>query len=237
MIRYSIILVLCFFIISCGSAPSEAPPPVTPAQPEKAPEAVELSKPVNNTTCLEAVNTNQVQFTWTTVPTASSYEIKITNLKSNVTETKTATTSPALITLTAGETYAWSVVSKSTKTSLTATSPVWKFFFAGTGESSLAPNPAQLLSPASGESVDAANGQVKLSWKATDADTPLESLTYEVYIGEDFAKVALNDVPKVKSTSSSISVPVQSGKIYYWMVKTMDSKSASYSSVNGFRVN
>lgn len=237
MIRYCIILVLCFFIISCGSAPSEAPAPVTPAQPEKAPEAVELSKPVNNTTCLEAVNSNQVQFTWTTVPTASSYEIKITNLKSNVTETKTATTSPALITLTAGETYAWSVVSKSTKTSLTATSPVWKFFFAGTGESSLAPNPAQLLSPTSGESVDAVNGQIKLSWKATDADTPLESLTYEVYIGEDFAKVALNDVPKVKSTSSSISVPVQSGKIYYWMVKTMDSKSASYSSVNGFRVN
>ncbi|MHA8075553.1 hypothetical protein [Aquirufa sp. TARAVU-A1A] len=237
MIRYSIILVFCFFIISCGSAPSEAPTPVTPAQPEKAPDAVELSKPLNNTTCLEAVNTNQVQLTWTPVTSATSYEIKITNLKTNVTETKTATTSPALITLTAGETYAWSVVSKSTKTSLTATSPVWKFFFAGTGESSLAPNPAQLLSPASGESVDAVSGQIKLSWKATDADTPFESLTYEVYIGEDFAKVALGEVPKIKSTSSTISVPVQSGKIYYWMVKTMDSKSASYSSVNGFRVN
>ena len=237
MIRYSIILVLSFFIISCGSAPSEAPIPVTPVQPEKAPDAVELSKPLNNTTCLEAVNTNQVQFTWTTVATASSYEIKITNLKTNVTETKAATSSPALISLTAGETYAWSVVSKSTKTTLTATSPVWKFFFAGAGESSLAPNPAQLLTPISGESVDAVNGQIKLSWKATDADTPLESLAYEVYLGEDFAKVALNDVTKVKSTSSSISVPVQSGKIYYWMVKTMDSKSASYSSVNGFRVN
>ncbi|MHA8092724.1 hypothetical protein V7S78_09410 [Aquirufa regiilacus] len=237
MIRYSLILVLSLCLISCGSAPSEAPTPVTPAPPEKAPDAVELNKPLNNTTCLEAVNTNQVQFTWTTVPSASSYEIKITNLKTNVTETKAAATSPALITLTAGETYAWSVVSKSSKTTLTATSPSWKFFFAGTGESSSAPNPAQLLSPLSGESVDALNGQIKLSWKATDADTPQESLSYEIYIGEDFAKVALNDVPKVKSTTNSISVPVQSGKIYYWMVKTMDSKSASYSSVNGFRVN
>jgi hypothetical protein len=237
MIRYSIILVLSFFIISCGSAPAEAPTPVTPVQPEKAPDAVELSKPLNNTTCLEAVNTNQVQFTWTTVPTATSYEIKITNLKTNVTETKAATTSPALISLTAGETYAWSVVSKSTKTSLTSTSPVWKFFFAGAGESSSAPNPAQLLSPLSGESVDAVNGQIKLSWKASDSDTPVDLLSYEVYIGEDFAKVALSDVPKVKSTTSSVSVPVQTGKIYYWMVKTMDSKSASYSTVNGFRVN
>jgi hypothetical protein len=154
-----------------------------------------------------------------------------------VTETKAAATSPALISLTAGETYAWSVVSKSSKTTLTSTSPSWKFFFAGTGESSSAPNPAQLLSPLSGESVDALNGQIKLSWKATDADTPQESLSYEIYFGEDFAKVALNDVPKVKSATNSVSVPVQSGKIYYWMAKTMDSKSASYSSVNGFRVN
>jgi hypothetical protein len=237
MIRYSIILVLSFFMFSCGSAPAEAPTPVTPVQPEKAPDAVELGKPLNNTTCLEAVNTNQVQFTWTPVTSATSYEIKITNVKTNVTETKAATTSPALISLTAGETYAWSIVSKSTKTSLTSTSPVWKFFFAGTGESSSAPNPAQLLSPISGESVDALNGQIKLSWKASDSDTPQESLTYELYIGEDFAKVSLNDVPKVKSSTNNVSVPVQTGKIYYWMVKTMDNKSASYSSVNGFRVN
>jgi len=205
--------------------------------PEKAPDAVDLGKPLNNTSCLEAINNNQVEFTWTPVASATSYDIKITNLKTNETETKAVTNSPALISLAVGESYAWSVVSKSTKTSLTSTSAVWKFYFAGSGEVNSAPNPAQIISPKSGEAVDAENGQFKLSWKSTDNDTPANSLTYEVYVGEDFSKVSLMNVLPLKSTSTSINVPVQSGKIYYWLIKTMDGKSASYSAVYGFRVN
>ncbi|MEN9386126.1 MAG: hypothetical protein RLZZ185_867 [Bacteroidota bacterium] len=237
MIRSIYAIVICYLLFSCGAAPAEAPTPMTPAVPEKAPDAVDLGKPLNNTSCLEALNSNQVEFSWTPVATATSYELKITNLKTNVTETKAASTSPALISLSVGETYAWSVVSKSTKTSLTATSPVWKFYFAGPGELNLAPNPAQLISPKSGEAVDPENGQFKLSWKATDNDTPSATLSYEVYFGEDFGKVSLLNVPALKTSNTSVGVPVQSGKVYYWQVKTMDGKSASYSAVYGFRVN
>lgn len=235
MIRLIALLFISFWLISCGSAPAEAP---TPAPiPEKAPDPVELSKPLNNTSCLEAVNANQVEFSWIPTTTASNYEIKITNLKSNLTEIKTATTSPALINLKVGEAYSWTVVSKSTKTNQTATSKSWKFYFAGPGESSSAPNPAQLLSPKAGESIDIQNGQFLFVWKGSDNDTPAESLSYEIYLGEDFAKVALLDTPKLKAETASLTAPVQSGKIYYWMVKTMDNKSASYSSIYSFRVN
>jgi hypothetical protein len=235
MIRLITLLFISCWLISCGSAPAEAPAPAP--LPEKAPDAVELSKPLNNTSCLEAVNTNQVEFSWVPTSTASNYEIKITNLKTNLTETKPATTSPTLINLTVGEAYSWTVVSKSTKTIQTATSKSWKFYFAGPGESSSAPNPAQLLSPKAGESIDAENGQFKLTWKASDNDTPTESLLFEIYMGEDFTKVALLDTPKLKAEISNLTVPVQSGKIYYWLVKTLDAKSASYSAIYSFRVN
>ena len=235
MIRLIALLFISFGLISCGSAPAEAPTPAP--TPEKAPDPVELSKPLNNTSCLEAVNTNQVEFSWIPTTTASNYEIKITNLRTNLTEIKTATTSPALINLSVGEAYSWTVVSKSTKTNQTATSKSWKFYFAGPGESSSAPNPAQLLSPKAGESIDTQNGQFLFVWKGSDNDTPTESLSYEIYIGEDFTKVALLDTPKLKAETASLTVPVQSGKIYYWMVKTMDTKSASYSAIYSFRVN
>jgi hypothetical protein len=56
-------------------------------------------------------------------------------------------------------------------------------------------------------------------------------------MGEDFTKVALLDTPKLKAEISNLTVPVQSGKIYYWLVKTLDAKSASYSAIYSFRVN
>ena len=87
------------------------------------------------------------------------------------------------------------------------------------------------------ESIDTQNGQFLFVWKGSDNDTPAESLSYEIYLGEDFAKVALLDTPKLKAETASLTVPVQSGKIYYWMVKTMDAKSASYSAIYSFRVN
>ncbi len=236
MRQYIALVALGFFMMACSAKEAEV---VAPAVPEKAPEAAELSKPANNSVCLVGGNTNanEVQFTWIPVAGASSYELKITNLKSNTTETKTFPTSPATVTLVTGLPYEWQVISKSSKTTLTASSAKWKFYLTGAGEVSYAPFPASLTFPASGQQVSASAGQVKLAWTGTDPDSGNSLLSYEVFVDTDVAKVRNQEVTPLKTKTESLSIPVKSGGTYYWMVKTMDESSASYSQIFGFRVN
>lgn len=236
MRQYIALVALGFFMMSCSAQEAEV---VAPSVPEKAPEAAELSKPANNSVCLIGGNTNanEVQFTWIPVAGASSYELKITNLKSNTTETKTFPTSPATVTLVTGLPYEWQVISKSSKTTLTASSAKWKFYLTGAGEVSYAPFPASLTFPASGQQVSASAGQVKLAWTGTDPDSGNSLLSYEVFVDTDVAKVRNQEVTPLKTKTESLSIPVKSGGTYYWMVKTMDESSASYSQIFGFRVN
>jgi hypothetical protein len=236
MRQYIALVALGFFMMSCSAKEAEV---VAPAVPEKAPEAAELSKPANNSVCLVGGNTNanEVQFTWIPVAGASSYELKITNLKSNTTETKTFPTSPATVILVTGLPYEWQVISKSSKTTLTASSAKWKFYLTGAGEVSYAPFPASLTFPASGQQVSASAGQVKLAWTGTDPDSGNSLLSYEVFVDTDVAKVRNQEVTPLKTKTESLSIPVKSGGTYYWMVKTMDESSASYSQIFGFRVN
>ncbi len=236
MRQYIALVALGFFMMACSAKEAEV---VAPAVPEKAPEAAELSKPANNSVCLIGGNTNanEVQFTWIPVAGASSYELKITNLKSNTTETKTFPTSPATVTLVTGLPYEWQVISKSSKTTLTASSAKWKFYLTGAGEVSYAPFPASLTFPASGQQVSASAGQVKLAWTGTDPDSGNSLLSYEIFVDTDVAKVRNQEVTPLKTKTESLSIPVKSGGTYYWMVKTMDESSASYSQIFGFRVN
>jgi hypothetical protein len=237
MRQYIAIVMVGLYLMACSA--KEAEVVVTPAVPEKAPEAAELSKPANNSVCLVGGNTssNEVQFTWVPVAGASSYEIKITNLKTNTTETKSFPTSPGTVTLVTGLPYEWQVISKSSKTTLTSSSAKWKFYLTGAGEVSYAPFPASLTFPASGQQVSASAAQVKLAWAGSDPDSGNSFLTYEVFVDTDVAKVRNREVTPLKSKTESVSIPVKSGGTYYWMVKTMDESSASYSQVFGFRVN
>jgi hypothetical protein len=182
-------------------------------------------------------SSNEVQFTWVPVAGASSYEIKITNLKTNMTETKSFPTSPGTVTLVTGLPYEWQVISKSSKTTLTSSSAKWKFYLTGAGEVSYAPFPASLTFPASGQQVSASAGQVKLAWAGSDPDTGNSLLSYEVFVDTDIAKVRNREVAAQKTKSETLTIPVKSGGTYYWMVKTSDATSTSYSAVYGFRVN
>lgn len=237
MRNYLLILLMAFYVWSCSS--KKVDPVVTPVVPAKAPDAVELGKPANNTVCLVGTNTtgNDVEFTWTPVASATSYELKITNLKSNYTESKTFPTSPATVTLVTGVPYEWQIVSKSSKTTLTSNSAKWKFYLTGAGETSYAPFPASLTFPASGQQVTAAGGQVKLTWSGSDPDTGNSLLTYEVFVDTDISKVKNREVAAQKTKTESLTIPVKSGGTYYWMVKTSDETSTSYSATYGFRVN
>ena len=236
MRQYIALIMIGFYLMSCSSKKVEV---VAPVVPEKAPEAAELSKPVNNTVCLVGGNTNanEVQFTWVPVAGATSYDLKITNLKTNYTETKSFPTSPATVTLITSLPYEWQIISKSSKTTLTSSSAKWKFFLTGAGESTYAPFPASLTFPASGQQVTATAGQVKLVWSGSDPDSGNSFLTYEVFVDTDIAKVKNREVTAQKSKTESLTIPVKSGGTYYWMVKTSDETSSSYSAVYGFRVN
>jgi hypothetical protein len=236
MRQYFALILVGIYLMSCSAKKDVE---VVPAVPEKAPEAVELSKPTNNSVCLVGANTraDEVQFTWVPVAGASSYEIKITNLKSNTTESKSFPTSPGTVTLVTGLPYEWQVISKSNKTTLTSSSAKWKFYLTGAGEVSYAPFPASLTFPASGQQVTATAGQVKLTWSGSDPDSGNSFLTYEVFVDTDIAKVKNREVPAQKTKTESLTIPVKSAGTYYWMVKTSDETSSSYSSVYGFRVN
>ncbi|WP_395767253.1 hypothetical protein [Aquirufa sp.] len=232
------ILLMALFVWACNAKTDE--PMVTPAVPEKAPDAVELSKPANNTVCLLGTNTsgNEVQFTWAPVASATSYDLKITNLITNFTETKSFPTSPANVTLITGVAYEWQVISKSNKSALTTGSAKWKFYLSGAGQSSYAPFPASLTFPASGQQVTATAGQVKLTWSGSDPDSGNSFLSYEVFVDTDIAKVKNREVTAQKIKTESLSIPVKSAATYYWMVKTTDeTASSSYSAIYGFRVN
>ena len=236
MRQYIALVILGIYFMACSSKKAEV---VAPVIPEKAPEAAELSKPANNTVCLVGGNTNsnEVQFTWVPVAGATSYDLKITNLKTNYTETKSFPTSPATVTLITSLPYEWQIISKSSKTTLTSSSAKWKFFLTGAGESTYAPFPASLTFPASGQQVTATAGQVKLVWSGSDPDSGNSFLTYEVFVDTDIAKVKNREVNAQKSKTESLTIPVKSGGTYYWMVKTSDETSTSYSAVYGFRVN
>jgi hypothetical protein len=236
MRKYIALISLGFYLMACSSKTAEV---VAPVVPEKAPEAAELSKPANNSVCLLGTNTNgnEVQFTWVPAAGATSYDLKITNLKSNFTETKSFSTSPATLTLITGIPYEWQIVSKSSKTTLTASSAKWKFYLTGAGETTYAPFPASLTFPASGQQVTATAGQVKLVWSGSDPDSGNSFLTYEIFVDTDQAKVKNREVAAQKSKTESLTIPVKSGGLYYWMVKTSDETSTSYSAVYGFRVN
>ena len=237
MRNYLCILLMAFYVWACNSKTAE--PIVTPAVPEKAPEAVELNKPANNTVCLLGTNTtgNEVQFTWAPVASATSYDLKITNLITNFTETKSFPTSPANMTLVTGVAYEWQVISKSNKSALTTGSTKWKFYLSGVGESTYAPFPASLTFPVSGQQVTATAGQVKLTWSGSDPDSGNSYLSYEVFVDTDIAKVKNREVTAQKTKTESLTIPVKSAGTYYWMVKTSDETSSSYSAVYGFRVN
>jgi hypothetical protein len=236
MRQYLFISILGVFLMACSTKNAEI---VAPAVVEKAPEAVELSKPANSSVCFVGSNAgaDEVQFTWVPVSAATSYDLKITNLAVNYTETKNFTTSPATVKLVTGIPYEWQVISKSSKTSLTSSSAKWKFYLTGSGEISYAPFPASLRFPASGANVTAIGGNVKLSWVGSDPDSGNSLLSYEIFVDTELTKVKNREVAAQKSKTETLTIPVKSGGTYYWMVKTSDGNSASFSAVYGFRVN
>lgn len=228
---------LVSLLFSCSkSSDQPAPAPVD----LKPPTAVSLLKPENSSICLtgdvQSSFSSDVIFSWQPSADAETYDVEVKNLINNTTTIQNNIKGDkATINLFRGVPYSWQVVSKSSRTKLTSTSPSWNFYLSGNGITQYAPFPAKIVYPASGATVSANLGKVNLQWSGSDPDS--QNLTYEVYLDTLQSKVDKREITAIKTANSTISASVLSGKIYYWSVKTSDGQSSTPTISYSFRVN
>jgi len=201
-----LIISLCVFsmiTISCSKT-YEFRAPVDPA-------AANLSKPANNTQCLEV---DKVKFEWNKSDNTDSYTITIIDLISSTTVTQNTSTNTVEITLPKGRPYSWQITSKNKSTSKTAKSEVWKFYLSGAADSNHAPFPAEIIAPKNETTVSA--GSIELSWKVSDVDVG-DTHKFDVKLDKTNATTVIStDQADTKKT-----VTLTAG-VYYWRVVAKD---------------
>jgi len=240
ILKYFSFLFTLTLIIGCGGGGGEegggdtGGGDVTVNPPAKS----TLSAPANNKTCETGTSVSSTQsdvdFTWGVSADTDSYDLKITDLNSNVATNKTGlTTTSTKVTLDKGVPYSWFVTSKSTKSSVTTPSDTWKFYLAGTGVANYAPFPADLKAPSSGSTVKRTDGKVTFTWEGSDPDSG-DTLTYTLYVDTTDGK----QTPASAQTDLSVltlDVALDAATTYYWRVKSSDGTNSSYSTVYTFK--
>ena len=234
-----ICVITCLFFSSCSKSNNVEPVQVV-VQEAPAPTASTLLKPLNNAVCEEgkvvSLSQSEVAFSWDPSQNTDTYELKITNLTTNTSITRSIshpTTSVNEI-LTRGVPYSWQIKSKSTKTTKTAESAEWKFYLPKDGNSSYAPFPATIVSPKPGEIIASTDGKLTLSWTGSDPDAG-STLSYQVFVDTSLAKVNNLEPKPIASTTNSTIIPVLSNTVYYWRIKTSDGQNSSYTISYSFK--
>ncbi|WP_026934056.1 hypothetical protein [Christiangramia echinicola] len=220
-------------LTSCDSGSDPTPTP----QPDiDEPGMATLKLPENNKECEQGEisgNSAMVEFSWEEASETESYDLKITNLDNQTTSVKTALTATFTdVSLGRGHPYSWQVISRNSG-SITNSSNTWKFYLAGDGESNFAPFPVNALSPTPGATVTPDNGEVSISWEASQ-DPDGEAVTYTLFAD----KVDATQEPPANwknITSTSVNVSVEANTVYYWRVVTSDGSNTSTSSIYTFK--
>ena len=228
------ILILTSIVSACGKK-SDGP------APDVNPEKAVLSLPAKDEVCLNGVSVSNtestVRFEWSNATNAQSYELIIRNLSTNTQSNRTVNTNFIDVNLLKDTPYSWYVISKSSKTAVTAESETWRFYNAGSGKTNYAPFPAEIVSPTYNQSVG--SGSINLQWKGADTDNDITG--YEVYFGTSEADVnnKLSSLSRtVAANLSSTAVSTVPATTYYWKVITKDSKNnSSDSGLYKFRTN
>ncbi len=208
-------------MISCGGGGDDnggggnggpVDPPPTPQKPQKA----VLSKPENNTECLEV---DAVKFEWNTAQNTTSYTLNVKNLTTNEISTTTTGNTSADITLEKGFPYSWQIISTNS-TSFVAESDKWKFYLSGEPLKNHAPFPAEIVAPSPGASVN--TGSIQLSWTFSDIDSS-DTHSFDLYIDKEDASTLLARNWGATKRTISLTDP----GTYYWRIVTKDNHGAS----------
>jgi len=220
-------------LLILGSCAPEDPIPVEPG-------VALLISPVNNETCLDGTSLNDTQsnvsFSWSAASDTRSYEIIISNLLTQSSQTYTSVTNQTSVALSKEEPYSWYVKSIGEEGSTPSESEQWKFYLAGDATINYAPFPSELIAPRSGVNITPdIDKLVIFSWNAADVDGDLER--FEVYLDQTDAST-LNSTLDYQSNETSIELEVENNATYYWKIIAIDANgNQSSSGVYSFRTN
>ena len=220
-------------ILIIGSCAPEDPIPVEPG-------VALLISPINNETCLDGTSLNDTQsnvsFSWSAASDTRSYEIIISNLLTQSSQTYTSVTNQTSVALSKEEPYSWYVKSIGEEGSTPSESEQWKFYLAGDATINYAPFPSELIAPRSGVNITPdIDKLVIFSWNAADVDGDLER--FEVYLDQTDAST-LNSTLDYQSNDTSIEIEVENNATYYWKIIAIDTNgNQSSSGVYSFRTN
>jgi hypothetical protein len=228
-----IVLLFGGFILLLSSCAPEDPIPVEPG-------VATLLSPANDETCLDGTSLNDTQsnvdFSWSTATDAVSYEVVVTNLLTQSSQTFTAVSNQTTLALTKAEPYSWRVRSIGEEGSTPSESEQWKFYLAGDAVVNYAPFPSELISPRSGANITPnINNLITLSWNASDVDGDLAQ--FEVYLDQTDASTRIETID-YQAQEISLAVEVEKGVTYYWKIIAIDANgNQSNSGVYSFRTN
>jgi hypothetical protein len=225
--------IISILVLSCSGGDSSGDDP--DPQPVPNPSAATLVFPVNNTECNEgeilSPEQSRVTFQWNASQNTDSYEVRLRNLTTNTSSNTISNTNEAAIVIQRATPYEWSVTSRASGTSQTASSPVWRFYNAGEGVSNYAPFPASAVFPERGSTLANA-GTITLQWETSDIDGDLAS--FDVYLEVN------NTSPQTlvgSTTENFLEVTVSASAVYYWQIISKDEAgNSSVSEVFQFAV-
>lgn len=224
--KYASLLILAMLSFSCKKK-----------DPPKPPESAKLVFPQNNSECTTGADssptTSMVEFRWQKASNTDTYELRATNLNTSTTQTVSTSALSAMLPLQKGALYSWVVNTKNSAVLQIASSQTWRFYNSGF-ETSYAPFPAEISSPAFGESLTMdINNEVSLSWSGSDIDDDIES--YELFFSTENPPNTL--IATITTGATNRKVTVESDTVYYWKVITRDSEgNTSDSGIFDFRV-
>jgi len=204
-------------------------------QPPKPPEMALLVHPAKSSECTTGIELNatttEVEFRWQAAAFTDTYELSVTNMVANTTQTIPTEALSAKLALKKGTLYSWKVNTQNDKVIETATSEIWQFYNEGS-ETTYAPFPAEIVSPDSGVSLSRdIDNNITFEWIGTDIDNDIAS--YEIYLSTENPPTLLRTL---SAATTSIKLSVLSDTLYYWKIITIDQEgNQSDSGVFGFR--
>ena len=212
--KKGIFILLAFFVLMGCSKKQSDIPDINPSQAEH-------SAPAQSAVCTSgtilSVTESTILFSWDASNNTNSYQLIVENLLTSDSTVQNTTQTQAPVILLRNTPYSWYIVSKSTKTTATARSPVWKFYNSGPGVVTYAPFPAELTSPGFAQLVTN-TGTINLTWKGSVV-VPDVIASYDVYFGTTSS-------PAIKASAITDSflnnITVAASTTYYWKVITRD---------------
>ncbi|MCL7764996.1 hypothetical protein MPF19_16355 [Polaribacter sp. Z014] len=202
---------ICFLAVNCSSKNDE----------NKAPSVVQLEFPTKDLLCID----HTIPFNWSDATDLENdvieYNIIIAKDRelTDVVENRTVSASELTVILEKSTAYYWQVKAIDVDNNQESNSEVFSFYTKGDGVTNYAPFMADLQMPENNGNVAA--GTVNLVWEASDIDAA-DTLTYELFFGEDATLTSIDNTLTVKS----YIVSVLSGKTYSWQVNVTDNAGA-----------